>query len=380
MRRARKAELDRVPTVTPASPAGSSRLIRMLPARPLISGLTVAIGVIIAVALATAVASISAVLITVFLGLFLALGLDPAVRALERRGIRRGWGITIVAVSFLILIVVIALSIVPATIRQFAHLVTTAPETFEAIQTSDWFLQLESALGIDLSAAVIDGLRSITNLSNFLAVSGGVLRAGFGILGALSSAVMVVVLTLYFVSSMPMMKSALTNLRPAYNRARFASLLDQITTLVGRVVAGGITLSTFNAVAVFVLQLAVGSAIPVLLGIVAFFVTLVPMIGSLIFLVIGGVSALFVSPWAAGAFLIGYFLYIQFEAYFLTPRIMGRAVALPAVLVITGAMIGAALLGLLGALVAIPITASVLIILREVVIPRQDARITPLEK
>ncbi|GGD81669.1 AI-2E family transporter [Microbacterium murale] len=357
-----------------------SRLVRMLPARPLVSGLTVAIGVIIAVALATAVASISSVLITVFLGLFLALGLDPAVGALERRGIRRGWGITIVAVSFLILVVVIALSIVPATIRQFAHLVEAAPEAFEAIQASDWFIQVESALGIDLSAAVVEGLRSVTNLSNFLAVSGGVLRAGFGIVGGLSSAVMIVVLTLYFVSSMPMMKAALTNLRPAYHRAQFASLLDQITTSVGRVVAGGITLSTFNAVMVFVLQLAIGSAIPVLLGIVAFFVTLVPMIGSLVFLVIGSVSALFVSPWAAGVFLIGYFVYIQFEAYFLTPRIMGRAVALPAVLVITGAMIGAALMGLLGALVAIPITASVLIILREVVIPRQDARTTAPEE
>lgn len=352
----------------------------MLPARPLISGLTVALGVITAVALATAVASISAVLITVFLALFLALGLDPAVSALDRRGIRRGWGTTIVAVSFLILVVVIALSIVPATIRQFAHLVAEAPEAFEAMQTSGWFIQVETTLGIDLSAAVAEGLRSITNLSNFLAVSGGVLRAGFGIVGALSSAVMVVVLTLYFVSSMPMMKTSLTNLRPAYQRAQFASLLDQITTSVGRVVAGGITLSTFNAVAVFLLQFAIGSAIPVLLGIVAFFITLVPMIGSLIFLVVGGVSALFVSPWAAGVFLVGYFIYIQFEAYFLTPRIMGRAAALPGVLVITGAMIGAALMGLLGALVAIPITASVLIILREVVLPRQDARTIPPEQ
>jgi len=361
---------------TDSARAGRSRLVRMLPARPLISGLTVTIGVIIAIALATAFASISAVLITVFLALFLALGLDPAVAALERRGVRRGAGITIVALSFLIIVAAILVVVVPATIRQFAHVITAAPETWAEVQSSDWFGRLEEALGIDLTAAVVEGLRSITNLSNFLAVSGGVLRAGFGVVGAVSSAVMVVVLTLYFVSSMPMMKSALTNLRPAYQRAQFSSLVNQITTSVGRVVAGGITLSTINALVVFVLQLVIGSSIPVLLGITAFFVTLVPMIGSLIFLVIGAVSALFVSPWAAGVFLIGYFIYIQFEAYFLTPRIMGRAVALPAVLVITGAMIGAALMGLLGALVAIPITASVLIVLREVVIPRLDATTT----
>jgi len=338
------------------------------------SGLTVAIGVIIAIALATAIASISTVLMTVFLGLFLALGLDPAVAALERRGIRRGWGTAIVAVSFVLVVIIIVVIVVPATIRQLAHLISEAPDAIMAIQSSDWFITLENALGIDLSAAVVDGLRSVTNLSNFLAVSGGVLRAGFGVVGALSSAVMIVVLTLYFVSSLPMMKAALTNLKPAYRRPQFSSLVEQITASVGAVVAGGITLSTFNAVVVFLLQVAIGSAVPALMALVAFFVTLVPLIGSLVFLLIGTVGALFVSPWAAGAFLIGYFLYIQFEAYFLTPRVMGKAVALPAVLVISGAMIGAALLGLLGALVAIPITASVLIVLREVVVPRQDAR------
>lgn len=338
------------------------------------SGLTVAIGVIIAIALATAIASISTVLMTVFLGLFLALGLDPAVAALERRGIRRGWGIAIVAVAFVLVVVIIVVIVVPATVRQLAHLISDAPDAIEAIQASDWFIALEAALGIDLSASVVDGLRSVTNLSNFLAVSGGVLRAGFGVVGAISSAVMIVVLTLYFVSSLPMMKSALANLKPAYRRSQFSSLVEQITASVGAVVAGGITLSTFNAVVVFLLQLAIGSAVPVLMAIVAFFVTLVPLIGSLVFLVIGSIGALFVSPWAAGAFFIGYFVYIQFEAYFLTPRVMGKAVALPAVLVISGAMIGAALLGLLGALVAIPITASVLIVLREVVVPRQDAR------
>lgn len=350
-------------------------LVRLRPGRPLVTGFAVAVGVILAVSLAIAVASISAVLVSMFLGLFLALGLDPAISALERHRIPRAWGIAIVAIAFVVITIAIAIVIVPATVRQLAHLVAEAPEAYQAVQASDWYLSLEAALGVDLSAAVSDGVRSATNLSNFLAVSGGLLQFGLGTIGAISSSFMVVVLTLYFVSSLSMMKLSLTSLVPAYRRTQVRDLIEQITRSVGSTVAGGITLSTFNAAAVFLLQWAIGSSVPVLMALVAFFVTLVPLIGSLVFLVIGGAGALFVSPGAALAFVIGYFVYIEIEAYVITPRILGRAVAVPGVLVITGAMIGAALMGLLGALVAIPITASVLIILREIVIPRQDARI-----
>lgn len=355
-------------------------LVRLRPGRPLVTGFAVAVGVILAVSLAIAVASISAVLVSMFLGLFLALGLDPAISALERHRIPRAWGIAIVAIAFVVITIAIAIVIVPATVRQLAHLVAEAPEAYQAVQASDWYLSLEAALGVDLSAAVNDGVRSATNLSNFLAVSGGLLQFGLGTIGAISSSFMVVVLTLYFVSSLSMMKLSLTSLVPAYRRTQVRDLIEQITRSVGSTVAGGITLSTFNAAAVFLLQWAIGSSVPVLMALVAFFVTLVPLIGSLVFLVIGGAGALFVSPGAALAFVIGYFVYIEIEAYVITPRILGRAVAVPGVLVITGAMIGAALMGLLGALVAIPITASVLIILREIVIPRQDARIRAEEE
>lgn len=356
-----------------ARPTRRPGLMRLVPAHPLVSGFTVALGVILAIALSATVASLSTVLISVFLGLFLALGLDPAVQALERRGIRRGAGIAIVAVSFLALMLVILLVVIPATVRQFVAALEAAPEAIEAMQTSDWYLSLEESLGVDLTAVVAEGIKSVTSISSFLAISGGVLRVGFGIVGAISSFVMVVVLTLYFVSSLSAMKQTVANLVPAYQRKRFTELLEQITGSVGSVVAGGITLSTFNALVVLVIQLIIGSSVPAVMAIAAFFITLIPLLGSLIFLLIGTVGALFINPLAALIFLVLYFIYIQVEAYFVTPRVMGKAVAVPAVLVIIGAMVGATLMGLLGALVAIPITASILIIIRQVVIPRQNA-------
>ncbi|MDF2558918.1 MAG: hypothetical protein K0R99_364 [Microbacterium sp.] len=354
-----------------------SRLQLVLPAKPLLSGFSVAIGVLLAIALAATIAGISTVLISIFLGMFLALGLDPAVRAFERRGMSRAAGVTIVAIVFLAVVTVILLVLVPATVRQIAAAVEAAPETVAAMQQSDWYLTLEANLGVDLSAVIADSIHSLTTLSSFLAISGGVLKAGLGVVGAVSSFVMVVVLTLYFVSSLQSIKGAFVSLVPLYRRARFAELLDQITQSVGGVVAGGVTLSAINAGVVLLIQLVVGSPVPAVMAIVAFFVTLVPMIGSLVFLVIGGVVTLFVSPMAALVFVIAYLVYIQVEAYVVTPRIMGKAAAVPGVLVIIGAMVGATLLGLLGALVAIPLTASILIIIRQVWIPRQNRQTEP---
>jgi predicted PurR-regulated permease PerM len=343
----------------------------------LLSGFSVAVGVLLAIALAATVAGISTVLISIFLGMFLALGLDPAVRAIERRGASRAAGVTIVAVVFLGIVAAILLVLVPTTVRQVSAAIEAAPETIATLQSSDWYVSLEANVGVDLSALVADGLRSLTTLSSFLAISGGVLKAGFGVIGAISSFIMVVVLTLYFLSSLQSIRGAVANLVPLYRRDRFVALLEEITQSVGGVVAGGVTLSAINALVVFLIQLVVGSTVPAAMAIIAFFITLVPMIGSLVFLVIGGVATLFVSPMAALIFVVSYLVYIQVEAYVVTPRVMGKAAAVPGVLVIIGAMIGATLLGLLGALVAIPLTASTLIIVRKVWIPRQNRQTEP---
>ncbi|WP_312167583.1 AI-2E family transporter [Microbacterium sp.] len=332
------------------------------------------LGVVLAIGLAATVAGISTVLISIFLGMFLALGLDPAVRALERRGVSRNLGITIVAGTFIIVVTVILLVVIPATVRQITAAVDSAPATIAAMRESAWYADVEQSLGVDLSAVVDDALRSLTSVSSFLAISGGVLRVGFGIVGGVSSFIIVVVLTLYFVSSLDGIKRSVAELVPLYRRARFSRLVDEITSSVGGVVAGGVALSLINASVVLLLQVAVGSSIPVVMSIAAFFITLVPMIGSLVFLIVGGVATLFISPLAAVIFAVAYLVYIQIEAYIITPKVMGRAAAVPGVLVIIGAMIGATLMGLLGALVAIPITASILIVVRQVWIPAQNAK------
>lgn len=350
--------------------------VRVTPVRPLVNGFVWAVGVLAAVALALAVSSISTVLMSISLAAFLALGMAPAVSSISRRGVPHAWSVLMVAGAFLLLVAAILAFVVPAIIRQFSHAVQSAPDAVAALTSSSWFTGLENTFDLDAATLLMQAVDSVATPESILAISGGVLRAGAGVVGAISSTFIVVVLTLYFVSSLDTIKRSAASLIPAYRREGFSTLLDKITTSVGRVVAGGVTLSTINAAVVFLIQWVIGSSLPALMALIAFFITLVPMIGSMVFLVVGTAGALLISPTAALIFAIAYFAYIQIEAYVVTPRIMGRAVNVPAVLVIIGAMIGAALLGLLGALLAIPVTASILIVIREVVIPRSNAQVT----
>lgn len=358
----------------PADEPRPRRTWLTLPANPIGSGFLVSLGVALTVGLVLAIGATSTVLISVFLAGFIALALDPAIRALEKRKVKRSIGIVIVGVCFLALVAVICLVVVPSVISQFVEFIKGIPDAIVKIEQSEWWANLEATLGIDLDKVIGDTVKATANVSVLLAVSGGILHAGVGVISAISTSIIVIVLTLYFVSSMQPIKDSIATLVPAYKRPTFVRLMDEITGLVGGVVAGGVTLSALNAVVVFVIQLLIGSPIPMLMAIVAFFITLVPMIGSVLYWILGSIVTLFVSPWAALVFAILYLVYMQIEAYVLTPRVMGKAVAVPGFLIIIGAMAGAALFGFLGALVAIPITASILIIMRQVVVPKQDAR------
>jgi len=110
--------------------------------------------------------------------------------------------------------------------------------------------------------------------------------------------------------------------------------------------------------------------------VIAFFFSLIPLVGTLtgstiIVLVCLGLSS---TPLTALIAAIYYLIYMQIEAYVISPRVMNRAVSVPGAVVVIAALSGGALLGLLGALIAIPVAASVLIIYRQVLIPRMNER------
>jgi predicted PurR-regulated permease PerM len=185
----------------------------------------------------------------------------------------------------------------------------------------------------------------------------------------------VLVLSLYFLASLPVMKSSFIRLTPARGRAKVASLTEQIADSIGGYLMGMVVLAFANAVIAFILHLALGLPFPALMAVVAFCITLIPLVGTVAYWVLATALALFTSPVSALIFGVVYLAYMQLEAYVLTPRVMNRTISVPGALVVIGALVGGTLLGLLGALIAIPVTASVLLIIKQVVIPRQDAKL-----
>lgn len=146
-------------------------------------------------------------------------------------------------------------------------------------------------------------------------------------------------------------------------------MTEEITGSVGSYLMGMVVLAFFNSVITFILYSILGLPFPLLLAVVAFCLTIIPLVGTVIFWIVGTVVALFSSPIAALVFGVLYLIYMQLEAYVLTPKVMNKAIAVPGSLVVIGALVGGTLMGLLGALVAIPVTASILLIIKKVFIP-----------
>jgi predicted PurR-regulated permease PerM len=366
---------DDAPPASARPRAGRIRPTWAALASPFGVGFFVTLGGLAAIVLGIAVSNLSTVLIYVVFALFVALGLDPLVRFLVRRGLSRTWAIVAVFIAFALVLVGILLLIIPTVVRQISAFVQDVPKLVDSFQASDAYQWLNANFGDNVGDLISEAEKFITDPGNIVAIGGGVLQVGASIATGISGVVIVLVLSLYFLASLPTIKASLVRLVPARNRTAVAGMTDQITDSVGGYLTGMVILAACNAVVAFFLLLILGFPFPALMAVVAFCITLIPLVGSVLFWALGTVLVLFVDPVAALVFAGVYLVYMQIEAYLLTPRVMNRTISVPGSLVVIGALVGGTLLGLLGALVAIPVTASILLVIKQVVIPRQDAKL-----
>jgi predicted PurR-regulated permease PerM len=140
---------------------------------------------------------------------------------------------------------------------------------------------------------------------------------------------------------------------------------------VGRYVIGQASVAGLNATLAFIAMSLVGLPFALILAFIVFLLAVIPLIGSISGAAIVVMVALAVDPTMALILGIYFLIYLQIEAYVISPRVMKVAVSVPAPIVVIAALSGGALLGILGALVAIPFAASVIFIVREIFIPRQ---------
>jgi len=347
--------------------------------------LVATLGVGVGLLLINSVQTLSTILLYVGTALFLSLGLDPVISWLERRKLRRWAAVLITILGVLGIFAGIILTIVPVIVSQVAQLVSQIEEIATDLQWDDvvqdaraWAEDTFPALDVDSAWGYIESWWTSLDLGTISSdVGEGILGFVGAVVVGLGGAFIVLILTIYFTASTPSLKAAVYQLVPASKRARFIDLAEQITRSVGYYVIGQASLGVINGVLSAIFLSIIGAPFPAVLAVVAFFFSLIPLVGTLTGSTIIVLTCLLPglgSPTTALIAAIYYLIYMQIEAYVVSPRIMNRAVAIPGSVVVIAALAGGSLLGLLGALVAIPVAASILIIYRQVLIPRQNER------
>lgn len=336
-------------------------------------GLLGGLGVLASLLLGGAIASIANILTYIAAAIFIALGLEPIVNKLEALGLKRKWAIPTVVASLLILLTILIWALVPTIATQAAHFVKTAPSVIAGFTELAWVQRIDGQFGGAITDALTGIGNFVGNTANWPSMLGGVLQVSLSIFNGFFGALIIVILSLYFMASMSRFKRWLYSLVPASRRDTFSSIAEQISDAVGRYVMGQVTIGLISAVLSFILMSILGIPFALVLSAICFLLGLIPLVGTITGALLVSLVALSVSPTAALICAIYYVIYMQVEAYLISPRIMSKAVSVPGAVVVVAALAGGAILGVLGALVAIPVAASIMLIIRQVLVPKQDA-------
>lgn len=344
-------------------------------------GLLGGLGVLTALLIGSAVTTLATVITYVGFALFLALGLDPIVRNLVKRKFPRPLAILTVVVSMLGLFAGFVFALVPVIVEQVTNLYNSILEFLTSYNSlGEMVSALQSIVPIEtlnVQKTIDSVILFLSDPANLANIGGGVLSVGAGFASGIVGAFLTLMLTIYLVVSLPTIKSSMYRLVPASTRENFVHIADQVVDAVGKYVVGQGTQGLANGVFSFIAMSLIGAHYPALFALIALMFSLLPLVGTVTGSLLIVALQFLVDPtnpttaiWVA----VYYLVYMQIEAYVIGPYIMNRAVKVPGVLVIIAALAGGALMGVLGAIVAIPLAASLLIIVRQVIIPAQEAR------
>ncbi|MFI5062228.1 MAG: AI-2E family transporter [Actinomycetales bacterium] len=336
---------------------------------PLRWGFLLTLGALGALAFGMALLNLKGIVFSIFLAAFITVGLDPLVRWFQRHGMSRAWAIVTVILLILALMVGIIWVVVPLIVSQIATLVHVIPQEVATLKSQGWFNGSNQASN-GVLGSVVNWIATEVKKPGFIAAIGnGAVGFGLGVASAITSGFFIAVLTIYFVSTYDATKAAAYRLVKASHRATFIDYSERILKNVGKYLSGMVVLAFVNAVYSTILLVATGVPGAFLIGILAFFITLIPLIGTILTTIVMSVLAFIHSPVSGLIVLIFMLIYMQVEAYILTPRVMSKAVKIPGSVVLISALAGGTLFGLPGALVAIPISAGIILIVTEVVMP-----------
>ncbi|MEV6136270.1 AI-2E family transporter [Nocardia sp. NPDC051990] len=341
---------------------------RFDPRSPFMIGMAGAAGVAVTYGAIQALIAVSQVLVLITIALFLAIGLEPVVSWLVRPWFPRWAAVTAVFLVAIGLLAGFLAAAIPPLVTQGSALVHNAPDyvdhlahRYPLIDTLNTRFHLQDRLQQGLG-------------SDPAKLAGGVLGAGRLVFSIVSGTVIVAVLTGYFMANFAQVRTSIYRLFPRSRRPRAILIGDEIFVKVGGYILGNLVISLITAVLTFIWLLIFDVPYPLLLAVLVAVLDLIPVVGSTLAGIIVALVALTVSLPVTVATIVFFIVLRLFEDYVLVPRIIGRTVRVPAVVTVVSVLLGGALLGIVGALLAIPVAAAVLLIISETVLPSLDDR------
>jgi predicted PurR-regulated permease PerM len=316
----------------------------------------------------TAVVAVREVLVLIVVAAFLTVGLEPAVAYLMRRGMRRTLATAIVLLTLLALLCGFVAALVQPIAAQATDLVHQFPAYLERLQSNHVIASL------DKRYHVIDQVRRRTQEGPTLGLQaiGGVLGVGKAVLSAVFSVLTVTILMAYFLANFHDIKRESLRLVPRSRRPRVGLIMDEVLRRIGGYVLGNLATSLIAGVVAFAVLEILRVPYALALALLVAIFDLVPLVGATIAALVCTLVAFFVSLPVGIITGVFFMAYQQFENYILVPRVMKRTVDVSPLASIVAALVGGTLLGVVGALLAIPAAAAISLVLGEVIYPRQD--------
>ncbi len=306
-------------------------------------------------------------LLSIFVAAVIALGLDPPVGALVRRGWKRGRAaLSVFAGLFVGTFLLVVFAAKPVW-NEVVDFVQALPGYWEQVQQTDWFQSIVSTAGVDDKIA--DALKNLAAglpdaASTLIGIAGGVF-------GSVLSMVTLTFLSLFLLMERPTITDWLFGFTTPENDERWRPVLEDSVHAVSSSLIGNVAISIVAGTVAGLSSWALGLPFAPVLAVIAGLLDLIPQVGATVASVILVFVALTVSTPAAIVMLAIQLIYQQVENYIVYPIVYRRAVELSGFTTIVAVLIAGSLLGVVGAVLAVPFAAVIKIVLREAGAPRR---------
>ena len=323
----------------------------------------VTVAVVLTFAVLSAAKSVLNILVLVLIAAVLAIGLDPAVRIIQRMNMKRGWAVVIIFGSAIVFIVLFAALVVPPLVREVQGLASDIPGYIDRLKTQSGWLG-DFVRNNDLATK----LKELTQ--RLPSVAGSSFRTILGITKNVASVIFnlltIAILTIYFLMALPRTKKTAVLMFSPHRREQGERVLGESLAKVGGFVSGNLLTSGIAGVTSFVFLAIAGIPFAVALAMWVAVADLIPAVGATLGAIPAVIVAFFSSTADGVATLIFFIVYQQVENYFIVPRVMKEAVDLSPAAVIVSTLIGGSLAGFAGALLALPLAAALKVVVNDV--------------